>query len=143
MELSTQLIDEMSLGERIRNAFAASGGGMTMREFARYCFEAGVYSEDDLAEFSILAAMQVNRKELKVMDTGGLPFAGPTTSRDSGGNPVWEQRAFWDPETYVANITDLRTRAATMTVTASKLQDEGEERFGALPFEATVEEHVT
>lgn len=133
MILSTQQIDELSVGERIRAAFAECGGGMSTRAFAQYCIDHGVWTEDEIAGFTLRAAQQVVRKELKVLDSVGLPFAGATIARDDDGNPVWEQRVFWDPETYASNIHSLRTQAETLNATADKLQDEGEERFGALP----------
>lgn len=137
--LSTQQINELSIGERIREAFAECGGGLSTKAFAQYCLDNDVWTEDELAGFTLKAAQAAVRKELKVMDKTGLPFAGVTATHDSEGNPVWEQRHFWDPETYVVNIRDLRTRAETLTGTASKLQDEGEERFGRLPFESADE----
>ena len=135
MTLSTQRIDELSIGDRIRAAFAECGGGLSTRAFAQYCLDRHVWTDDELAGFTIKAAQAAVRKELKVADTAGLPFAGATALRDDEGNPVWEQRAFWSPETYVLNILDLRERVETLTTTADKLEDECVERFGHVPYD--------
>jgi hypothetical protein len=131
--LTVQLL-ESTRGQRIRDEFAAIGGGMTTAEFAQHCIDAGIWTDHELGTFALRAAQAEVRRELKALDAVGLPFAGKTAENTDDGAPIWRQRSFWRPTDYAVNIIDLRGKADTMNYQADAMESECIKRYGIVPF---------
>lgn len=128
---------EQSRGQRIRDEFARAGAGMSTASFAQHCITWGVWTVEELDQFTLKAAQAEVRKELKVLDAKGLPFAGKTTETDETGAPVWSQRTYWTVDDYGVNIAEYDTQIGTLSRQREAMKSECVERYGVLPFART------
>ena len=118
-----------SMGQRIREEFRKVGG-LSATAFAQHCIETGLWTPDELEQFTVREAARIVKRELRVKDAQRLPFAGQTTDIDEDGAPIWKQRRLWDLDTYLLNIGHLETKGKTMLEEASALRNEVVDRFG-------------
>lgn len=124
---------ETSIDQRIRDEFAAIGGGMSTAAFARHCREQGFWDADELEAMELRSIQSVIRKSLTKHDEMALPFAGQTTEKDDDGAPIWKQRSLWSYETYELNILNRLAQSETLHTEATNLSQECAARFGRSP----------
>lgn len=115
---------------RIRELFSDHGGEMSTVDFAQVCIDEGVWSEWELKRMVLRNAQEEIRRALRTKDQGGLPFAGPTTTRTDDGAPVWRMRQGWLFEDYSQNIREHIAQRDEAHAVALKLATECAARYG-------------
>jgi hypothetical protein len=108
------------------------GGMLSLQRLTQYCWQDGIWSEDEKRQMAFAAAKRQCHNALKTKNSLGLPVAGPSLRRDDGA-PVWVQLQFWDEETCKYNIA-LRLRQVQKDMRMIEaLQRYYAERWGTPP----------
>ena len=123
--------------DRIRSEFAAVGGVMSTRAFARHLLRRGFYSADALKAGQLRAVQADIRRALAAETPNGLPFAQPVEADDDGDDrhpaPVWKQLALFTYRELAALLTRRRAEIARDVVRYRRLRDYCRVRFGTAP----------
>ena len=124
--------------DRIRVEFAAVGGVMSTRRFARHLLRRGFYTADDLAARQLRALQADIRHALAAEGPDGLPFAQPVGSdpgEDTSENaaPVWKQLALFTYAELAALLVRRRAEIRRQVVRYRRLHDYCRVRFGKAP----------
>jgi hypothetical protein len=122
--------------DRIRAEFAAVGGVMRTRAFARHLLRRGFYSADALKTRQLRAVQADIRRALAAETPNGLPFAQPVEADDGddpSAAPVWKQLALFKYRELAALLTRRRAEIARDLVRYRRLLDYCRVRFGQAP----------
>jgi hypothetical protein len=122
-----------TLASEIQTIFLADPG--SIRHTTINCLEMGLF-DGDAWEARIQAAMPRVRNALKALDQKHLPFAGPTTEKDEGGQSIWKPRTLWMFGDYEFNVQERAQGVIADVVVVRRMNDECKDRYGkrvALP----------
>jgi hypothetical protein len=123
--------------ERIRAEFAALGGRMSTRRFARHLLRRGFYSAGALEARQLRGVQADVRRALAAEGPDGLPFAQPTEADDDGDEdrpaPVWKQLALFTYAELAALLVRRRSEITRDVVRYRRLHDYCQLRFGKAP----------
>ena len=123
-------------GDRLRTEFAAVGGAMSTRRFARHLLRRGFYSADALTARQLAAVQADVRRALAAETPNGLPFAQPVEADDGddpSAAPVWKQLSLFTYRELAALLTRRRAEIARDVVRYRRLRDYCRVRFGTAP----------
>ena len=124
--------------DRIRVEFAALGGVMSTRRFARHLLRRGFYTADYLKARQLRALQADIRHALAAEGPDGLPFAqpvGPDPGEDTSETapPVWKQLALFTYAELAALLVRRRAEIRRQVVRYRRLHDYCRVRFGTAP----------
>ena len=126
-----------SRAKLIRSLFVA---GSTIQEHTEHCIEQKVWTKSEIRGMAAIQARNEVRDALGYITTGGVPFAGPTSTRkevDDGQRkrevPVWRQMTFWSKRDFDYNFTAYQRRADANRDIAVNIARLCRERFGQDP----------
>jgi hypothetical protein len=106
--------------------------GTTIADHTEKCIRANVWTESELLGHASRACREEVRNALGELVDGGLPFAGPTTTK-KGGKPEWKQRHLWKKEDYFLNCGLYAQRSGADLIVHNKLARECAQRFDESP----------
>jgi hypothetical protein len=122
--------------DRIRAEFAAVGGVMGTRAFARHLLRRGFYTAAALRHRQLQAVQAEIRRALAAETPQGLPYAQPVAV-DVGDEaippPVWKQLSLFTYRELAALLTRRRAELVRDRVRYRRLHDYCRARFGRVP----------
>jgi hypothetical protein len=109
------------------------GGDLSLHRLTQYCFEEGVWTDEEQGNMVFAAAQRECHRVLSMKTATGLPVAGSTQKRDNG-NRRWRQLQLWDYDDALYNLK-LRVKQTIKRdwKTVEILHAYIEERYGQAP----------
>jgi hypothetical protein len=121
--------DAKSRAQIIRALFVV---GSTIQAHTEHCIDEGVWSDSELRGMATQQARAEVRAALGIILDDGIPFAGPTETRN-GKKPVWRQMEFWSKRDFDYNYSAYRRRERDNGKVAKAIARVCVERFGETP----------